>query len=54
MLKFWKVCKSTKFRASINLQLTGLQKNPLWAGSSYGGLLNPLFAALEATPEMGR
>lgn len=53
MLKFWEVCKSTEFRASISLQPTGLQKNSLWAGSSYGGLLNPLFAALEATPETG-
>lgn len=53
MLKFWKVCKSTEFRASISLQPTGLQKDSLWAGSSYGGLLNLLSAALEATPETG-
>lgn len=45
--KIWKVRKSRKFKASLNLQPTGLQKNPLWAGSSYGGFLKPLFGAHE-------
>lgn len=51
MLKFWKVCKSGKFRPSINLQSMKKKnwKNSLWDGSGYGGLVNSLFAALQAT-----
>lgn len=53
MLKFWKVCKSRKFRPSINLQSTKKTwKNSMWAGSGYRGLVNSLFAALQA-PETG-
>lgn len=51
-LNIWKVCKSRKFNASINLQPTGLQKNPLWAGSFYGGFLNPFLEHMKGDAEV--